>query len=543
MKKYFSYIFFALLTLAVMFPLFRPGFVFFLDMVFTPKINLKEYISDGRIPTHFPLIVLIKLFSYALPMEIVQKIILTLLLFLPMAFMYRLTKKFLPGIWAIVSGIIYIFNPWMYERFLAGHWLVLLGYAFLPLLLHLFLNLLELQDKKGFIKFLVLFSIFPIFSIHIEYISFFLLVFIFLVYSISKKNSLSTPFFKKSVKIAAICIVTTLLINSFWLIGFFKPAAPYTAISEPDFSAFQTVSDPQWGVYFNTLSLYGFWNQDYTLPKETLPFWPAITICLIGLSIVGAYKSFKEKNLLGMSLVLLFLPALILAVGFSSPFSAKLTTFFYNYLPGFKGLRETGKITSLIVLAYSVLVPLGAVWIFENTKAYVAVPEKVFKYTLAAFTILLTLASVYTMFGGFHGQLKPVSYPTSWHEADALTQTNSGKILFLPWWGYLRMPFTGNNLVANPAVRFFKNPVLTGQGFQNSKFSQFSSSETDTLIQNLIEGKNNIDEAIPQLRQMGIEYIILVEEEDTTKYNFLFESQNLKRALVSNDLVLFQLPK
>ena len=110
MKKYLPHIVFAGITLAIMFPLYKSGFIFLLDMVFTPHLDPGNYLKDGALSASLPITILIELFSFVLPLDIIQKIILSAVLFLPGFFMYKLAKLFLPIKWAALSGIFYMLN-------------------------------------------------------------------------------------------------------------------------------------------------------------------------------------------------------------------------------------------------------------------------------------------------------------------------------------------------------------------------------------------------------------------------------------------------
>ncbi len=541
-KKILPYLIFIALTLAVMLPLYKPGFIFLLDMTFTPHLDLSDYIQDGRIPSHFPIIMLIKLTGFILPMDIIQKIILSLLLLLPAIFMYQLSKKWLGNAWATFAGVLYMLNPWVYERFLAGHWLVLLGYAFLPLLLKLFQDLIVTKNKKSFIKFGILFALYPIFSIHFAYISIFLLVTQSIIYYWHNKKTITTRELVNAIQAGIILLIVTIIVNSFWLLYFFKTGTTYAAITAQDFAGFQTVSSGSWGVFDNVMALYGFWNNDYVLPKEIFPYWKFITTAILLLSGIGAYRAWRAKNTLGLTVTLLFVPMLIISAGVAHNFSKPIIEFLYAYFPGFKGLRETAKLTSLVALSYALLAPLGGKWIADTLAPFVAIPTRITKLTILIICLLLPITSTVTMFNGFDNQLQPTYYPASWIQANQQLNTdNATKVLVLPWWGYVRLPFAQNNLVSNPAKRFFDTPVLAGNNFDNQYLKQ-APTDLDTIIVELVDGKVNIDDTIPYFKSQDISHIVLLQEADTAHYQFLNQSKNLKRVLVTSDLVLFTLP-
>ena len=599
MKKYFPHLIFAAVTLAIMLPLYQSGFVFLLDMVFTPSLDLGKHFQDGIFPASMPLTVLVKLFSFVLPIDVIQKIILSLLLFLPGLFMFKLARLFLPMKWAVLSGIFYILNPYVYERFLAGHWYVLLGYAFFPLLVKLFLEFLEKQNNKNFFKFAFLFSVYPILSLHWAYIAFWFLILLGVVYlcwfhsparpwnlfakkrqsrNHSLKNlvmglrslsrtlirerftSLSLRYAsrndsknKRSIKYLFYGIFLFLIINSFWLVGFLSPSSDYYKFSLNDFRAFATQADPSFGVFFNVLSLYGFWNIDYLSVKDFSQYWWILTFVVLFFSVYGVYKfalarlgrcepSLVPKidtsegsclpriRILSIALSIAFIPIVLLSVGYGSEITKPVINFFYAFLPGFKGLRETEKLVGLLAFSYAILAPIGGL-------AYAKKQKYVF-----ALLVLVPFLSVWTIFWGFNGQLKPSDYPGSWYQAnEILKQNENNKLLFLPWHGYARMSFANFKNIANISPRFFQVEVVAGKNINNAYLLECDQGIWDKKMFQLLQGFETLDENIDFLRSEGITHIALIKEMDYRRYGFLDESTRLERILEDDNLVLYEL--
>ncbi|MCK5476079.1 MAG: hypothetical protein KAI71_05890 [Candidatus Pacebacteria bacterium] len=583
MKKYFPYIIFAVVTLAIMFPLYQGGFIFLLDMVFVPRLDFGDYLKNG-IGSGFPIIVLVKLFSFALPLEIIQKIILSLVLFLPGLFMFKLVKNFLPMKWAILSGLFYMLNPYVYERFLAGHWHVLLGYAFFPLLVKLFLEFLEKLDNKSFLKLAILFSVYPILSLHWAYISFWFLVLLggvwFVVMLLSQKEkpksildalnlifrSLSRPLGllrddkkkgtshndnKKLVKYFVYGAVLFFVVNSFWLVGFLSPSSGYYKFSLNDFRAFATQGDPSFWVFFNVLSLYGFWGTDYFLTKDFFQYWWVLTFVILGFAVYGVYvllrkvvthplplsrgellyfRSRTSEIALILTLAIIFIPVVLLSVGYGSDITKPIINVLYAFLPGFKGLRETEKLVGLLAFSYAILVPIGGL-AYAKKQRYV--------FTLL---VLVPFLSVWTIFWGFNGQLKSSDYPKSWYQAnEILKQDENNKLLFLPWHGYPKISFAGEKRVSNPAPRFFQVEVIAGKNIDNVYLLECDQEIWDKKMFQLLQGFETLNENIKFLRLEGITHIILAKEMDYEKYGFLDESEWLEIVLEEDDLVLYEI--
>jgi hypothetical protein len=542
--KYIPYIFFAAITVIILMPLYQPGFVLLLDMTFTPHLDLADYIKNGALPAHFPLLAIIKAISLILPVEVIQKIILSLLLFLPSVFMYQLSRRFMDSSWAVVAGIFYTLNPWVYERFIAGHWLVLLGYGLLPLLIKFCLQALVQQKKRDYTKLGILLSVYPIISLHFAFIGIILCTAITIAYLYVYRIHISKTAIQTFAKFLITTAILALVINSFWLVTFFKPQSSFTSISQNDLAAFQATGDSSGGIFGNVLALYGFWNEDIVRSKDIFPYWEYVALLIIGLTLLGAFRGWKDKNVIAITFSILFIPALILAVGIAHPFTHGITLWFYNYVPGFKGLRETTKLASILAFAYALLVPYACQWLAKKSAPHVAVPKQVYSSILAVAVILLPLAQSVAFFTGLAHRIPPTTYPQSWYTANHILQKDQDttSVLFLPWWDYVRFPFADNRLIHNPADRFFKAPILAGSHFENPHLTITHKTTLDLYIDAIVKGQLSIDDTLPFLRSQGISHIILADEADRALYEPFLHSTKLKRALVTSDLVLFKLP-
>src|SRR5213083_1580888 len=81
-------IFYALLMAIVMLPLFKPGYVLTLDMVFTPKIALSSSVGPD-----YPLWAVLHYLNLVLPSQLIEKSILVGILFLSGYGMHRLMRR------------------------------------------------------------------------------------------------------------------------------------------------------------------------------------------------------------------------------------------------------------------------------------------------------------------------------------------------------------------------------------------------------------------------------------------------------------------
>jgi len=541
MKKYVPYLLFLSLTLAIMLPLYKPGFIFLLDMVWGPEIQLSDYLLSG-LSAGWPLILLFKFISFWLPVSVIQKILLSLLLFGAGTSMYALAKRYAASYWAMLAGVFYMINPWVYERLLAGQWRVLAGYVLLPIIVKLGLTWLDHLTLRKFIPLAVLFSLYPLLSLHWAYISIFLLGLLLLISLWQRKLQLRKV---KILKLSAYGLAFLgfyVLVNAFWLLDFFQASSAFTSITLHDLAAYQTVSDVRWGPYVNVLALYGFWNTEFFLPKDTLSLWWLVSFIILLLTGLGAWPLAKRHDRLSLALAIIFIPTLLVGVGMSSQLTRPLSQGLFLLVPGFQGLRDTQKIVGLLAFTYALLAPLGARYLLEFMQQHVAwLRWQTSQLLFFIFIFLLPVLGSHTIFWGFQGQLRPADYPASWYQANSLLSQPADKILFLPWHGYLSFSFTSYKRIANPARVFFTAPVVAGQNIDNVFLLERESTDWDQVIFRLVHGFDTLADKLDFFQQENISHIVLVKEVDWERYDFLNNSSHVSRVFDRAELIVYEL--
>jgi len=542
MKKYLPYILYLILATVVMLPFFSSGFLFLIDMTWTPNIQLADYLTNG-ISSHFPITFIFKALNLIVSLDVLQKALLLVILFISGSLMYWLAKRYMRSELAWTAGLFYMFNPFVYERFLAGQWIVLLGYAYFPLVLGLFLVFLKKPKSKNFYKFCIALVLYPIVSPHWFYIAipFLILTGAVHLWREKKWSVLGIKiFWQRTIEL----VLAFLVVNSFWLFSFWRGDGTFSRITLNDFQAFKTLGDDQFGIYYNVLSLYGFWSTSKFLPKDLFSSWWIWTIFFAGLSLLGAWQILKQKKLIGLVLVIAFLPTLILAVGYGSDFSRWINDVLFYIMPGFKGFRDTEKLVGLLAFTYALFIPLG-------TKYFLELCGLEFKKRFLSLANLLAVSIVvglvflatFGIFDSFNQELKTYEYPAGWNvvEEKLATNPNAETMLFLPWHGYPSLDFAGYEKIANPARRFFSVPVVAGRSFDNRYIVETIQVEWNTYIDQLVVGDRNLDDQIDFLRNRDISHIVLAKVHDFEEYEFLGQSQMLIREYEDDDIVLYRI--
>jgi len=537
------------LAILILWKLLLPGYVLTLDMVFGPEL---QYVPiDGKFLSSLPVGNLIYWLGLIFSPWIAQKIMLVTLFSL----IGYLAFKYLPvgknKIVCFFSALIYLLNPFVYTRLLAGQWLVLWGYAFLPPLLNSLFVFQAKKDLKSALKLFGWLFLIGVFSNHFFMMSAILLAVWFAFISVKDlivKNDWQILKFWKNIILGGIMF---LILSSYWLIPALTRKAPLEErFGLPQWEYFAAGGYQEISPLLNLISLNGFWGERYPWaesflwPQDYLTFWIAISLLAI-LIIFGIFKGLKDKKEKNKTLIFIIIGilALIFSAGAGKTIFRNFNLFFFENVPLWTGFRDSQKFSGFLVLAYAVLAGLGLGYFLDWLK------EKKFAFTnlLVPFFFLIPFFLGYLMWGGFHGQLKPVWYPESWFEAKEILDQDKSKsqVLVLPWHGYLSFDFTNDLIIGNPARRFFGERTIAGRDFDNEKKYEQEIDFVYLQINKAIQKDKKNADIIEMLREEKVKYVIFFQdliEVDPLEYPWL-KNEALELIFKSPDLQMYQIRK
>ena len=570
------YLEYAFIALIILLPLLKLGYILTLDMIFTPKISMPTEVGN----IYF-FISLLHFLNYLIPSQIIEKIILFLIIFLSGVGMHRLipTKNKWPKYFA---AFLYIFNPFVYSRFMAGHFLLLLAYALAPFAVKAIFDFFESLDFKKSLIAVVWLTLISIVSMHslVMICIFFVFAFVFfLIHDLrtmslrevslflslrgaerrSNPKRLLRPFGArndnlrqplKTIKFTLFIGLAFLILSSYWLVPFFTKGTPtsesISSFDSRNILGFQTVADKNFGVLFNTAALYGFWGENegrYVIQKNIIPFWYILFIIIFVLVIWGIIVGYKDKN--QRTRILIFaatsLLAYILAVGVAYGPMSQFILGLYQKIPLLKGFREPQKFVALLALSYAYLGALGVDDLLKRARKDKRFPRPL---TLLLPSIFLIIPLLYSpvMLWGFGGQLQAVDYPRDWYQ---LNETLKGdkedfRVLFLPWHQYMGFLFAGK-VIANPAQNFFDKPIVQGDNMEFGQiYSQSNNPDSKYIEGSILKKRTDLSNMGEILLPLNIKYIILAKEVDWQDYDFLDKQTDLKLLSDTESLKVYQ---
>lgn len=457
-----------------------------------------------------------------------QRIYLISIIFFSGYSIYSLFRKFSQSrIAQLYTGLLYMINPFTYVRIISGQWLLLLSYATLPLLLKAFLDLLEKNEKKEIIKFVIYLSIIS-FSFHIFLIALITICIIFIFWFNKFRNIMIS-------RILLFIVILFIILNFYWIL-------PVTTsrdtiinnIGNKDFDVFAPNIESMEGL-FNIAAMYGFWKE-YTYAKDFIPYWQILYIFILSLAIVG-YISFYKDRKIGiyiMSFAGIGILGFVLSSGIKGPFSDIIYWLFNNTI--LKGMRDSHKFVAMMTLSYSIIGGFGITRLEQIRKGK-------FRAIVAVFLIIPLIYS-FTIFNGFAGQIKSTDYPKDWYKTNNFINNDSQdfKILFFPWHEYMDFKWVNNadKMIANPSRYFFDKEIISGTNIDNRLIYREDKYPDQLYIDFLLNNRNNITNFGNLISILNVKYVILAKDADYKRYEFLFNQYDLELIKETRTLYLFK---
>lgn len=527
-------------SLLVLLPLMPMGYILTLDMVFTPVIRVPEYVSSSYL-----FYVLLHVLDVVLAADVIQKLLLFLILFLSGLGMHRLIlyregekKQPIFDSWgAYFGGVLYMINPFTYDRFMAGQFAVLLGYALLPWFVGALLKFLKRPALRPAIITAGWAIVISIASIHS--IGLMIMVILGALAMHAKEYWEDTARLRLVLKCGLLALMVFVAASSYWLVplaqGTGATAATVAGFDAGDQQAFATIGDTALAKLSNVMQLQGFWLEQqgqYELPQHAVAAWGVLVIVIWAMVVTGIVRLRRARRSRTVTFFgILIIGGWLLAAGIFSTWLAR-------YIPLFGGYREPQKFTALTAMGYAVLAGYGMTAIVERYGRHSRIKSSL----IAIMTVMLLLGFTRPMVWGFNGQLLPRQYPADWFTMnDQLNhdQTNF-KVLFLPWHLYMSYDFS-ERIIATPAVKFFDKAMIVNQNPEFERASPSKPTAEQALLNNhILPAATHKDELGSQLSLLNIKYVLLAKELDYSSYKYLDTQKDLQIVQESATLKLYR---
>lgn len=434
-----------LLTVVVLGPALAPGYVLTYDMVFTPRqYLLPDSLGVGSAaPRAVPVDAVMALLTAVIPGELIQKVVLIGILFCAGLGASRLLAG-APLEVRLVAATVYMWNPYVAERLVIGHWALLVAYAVLPWLVRG-----ALAARSG--------AAGPLAR----------LVVLAALCALTPTGGLLAAV----AVVAAMCLpgttwraratsgVALVVVNApWWLPGVLQDAP---ARGDPGgIAAFAARSDTLWGDIGSLLGLGGIWNAQVVPDSRGSVFAAVALVLILCLGGVGLVSLVRTAPRLAAVLGAMGVVGLGLAALGTVPVGRSMLEAITRTVPGGGLLRDGQKFIALLAPLEAACVATGA-----GVVAGLLVRRAgsvLGSRALLAGALLLPLVALPDLAWGVSGRLDAVSYPSDWARVrDVLADAPAhGDVLVLPWSAFRQFEWNDRRTSLDPATRFFPATVV-----------------------------------------------------------------------------------
>lgn len=443
------------LALLVVGPLLAPGYLLLRDAVSTPR----SYLSDTALgltsaPRATPQDFAVALASHLVDGGVVVKALLVLGLWLAGWGAARLVEVALPDAGApgqFVATTLAIWNPYVTERLLQGHWSLLVGYGCLPWVATAMLTLRTTGvGRTGFFGLAFWIALAGLTPTGLLLAATVALVCV-AAPTTGATGSRSRPW-------CATAALGTALVGALpWLVAsaLGSSLTAHTAANRLGVAAFAPRAEPGLGTLASLASLGGIWNGEAVPGSRATLF--AVFSAVVLLGVVAAGLPTVARRPVAVPLLVLAAVSVLVPAALATGPGLHLLGAVVDAVPGFGVLRDGQKWVALAVPGYT-LAGAGAM---VTLRRWLPPPTDVVAAPICCLALLLALPD---LAWGVGGKVSPVHYPHGWAAAAAAINEaagDPGTIAVLPA-GTMRLFFwSGAAPVLDPLPRWVRAEVLT----------------------------------------------------------------------------------
>lgn len=431
-----------LLALLVTAPLLAPGFVLSFDMVFVPRQDLLPATLglSGALPRAVPVDALVALATSVVPGEFLQKGVLVGLLGMAGWGAARLVPTQTPAARAAAASW-FVWNPFVAERLVLGHWALLVAYASLPWLVH---AAWAVRAGRRHAELSLLAAVVPSALVPTGG----------LVALLTVVPVLAVRAGRREWRALGLLLAGWTVLNApWWLPGALHPGRGVSSAAGGD--VFAARAEGGVGTVGSLLGLGGVWNAQVVPASRELAvaaLWLALVLVIAGF---GVRPLLRATGAGGVGLLLAGGLGLALAVAGSLPGAAAALGWVVETIPGGGLLRDGQKWVAPLAVLEAVAFGLGCVRVTAFAAPRIG-------RVLRVLLVLVPLAAMPDLAWGAAGRLQPVAYPEDWQAVRRVlaAEVDSGDVVSLPWQSFRVFGWNDDRVLLDPAPRWLPTPVV-----------------------------------------------------------------------------------
>ena len=478
------------LALLVVAPLMGPGYLLLRDAVSTPR----SYLSDSALglvsaPRATPQDFAVALASHCVDGGIVVKALLVAALWLAGWGAARLVAVVLPAAGAggqFVAITLAIWNPYVGERLLQGHWSLLLGYGCLPWVATTVLSLRS-TDSVAWPRLFAL--AFWIALAGLTPTGLILAATVGLV-CVAAQGAGHPRWLCAAVTLGA-ALVAALP----WLTAAVLGLSSQDRIwaRGPDVAAFAARAEPALGTLGSLASMGGIWNSEAVPASRATLF--AIVSAVVLLAVVAAGLPALLRHRAAVPLVVLAGVSVLLPAGLATRPGLAVLHAVVDAAPALGVLRDGQKWVALAMPGYA-LAGAAAVLTLQRWLRPAAAA------LVCCAALLLALPD---LAWGVGGKVEPVRYPADWTTVAAVINGQPAEVAVLPVGTMRRFAWSGPAPVLEPLPRWLRADVLTTGDLTISGTTVIGEGDRARGVQRLLLAGTDPD----TLRRAGVGWLVV----------------------------------
>ena len=477
------------MALLVVAPLLSPGYLLLRDAVSTPR----SYLTDSALglvsaPRATPQDFAVALASGVVDGGVVVKALLVLGLLVAGWGAARLVALLVPASGAggqFVAITLAIWNPYVGERLLQGHWSLLLGYGCLPWVARTVVSLRTHENLSwpgifGLAFWIALAGLTPTGLI---------------LAAVVGLTCVAVPGAGMSRRRCAAITLGAAVVGALpWLTASALGLSSSDMWAHtPGIAAFAARAEPGLGTLGSLASLGGIWNGD-AVPASRATYFAVVSafvlLALVGAGCVALARCRAVRPLLVLAVTAVLIPA-VLATG---PGLAVLHAM-VEAVPGLGMLRDGQKWVALAMPGYA-LAGAGAVLTLRSWLR---------PFSAALLCCLALVLSLPDLAWGAGGKVAPVQYPGDWAAVAAVINREPAEVAVLPADTMRQFTWSGPAPVLDPLPRWLRADVLVTGDLTISGTTVLGEGDRAREVQRLLLTGADPD----QIRAAGVGWLVV----------------------------------
>ncbi|HYZ69540.1 MAG TPA: hypothetical protein VE666_17380 [Mycobacterium sp.] len=433
-----------LLALLVTAPLLGPGYLLLRDAVSTPR----SYLSDSALglseaaPRALPQDFFVALASGLVDGGVITKALLIAGLFLAGWGVARLAAFVLPeaGVAGqLVAVTLTVWNPYVAERLLQGHWSLLVGYGCLPWVATAMLGLRTSEASRwtsacALVFWTALAGLTP--------------TGLMLAATVALTCVFAPGSGRPRWWCGAVALGASVLVALPWLTAA-AMADSLSSTQAEGVDAFAARAEPGLGTLGSLASLGGIWNSDAVPASRTTLFAVVAAVALLGVVALGLPVLGRHRVAVPL-LILAGVAVVVPALMATGPGMALVETTIRS-LPGLGVVRDAQKWVALAVPAYSL----------AGAAAVLTLRHLIPAAAAAVVCCAVLIATLPDLAWGVGGKMSAVEYPAGWARVSTMINADPRPVAVLPVDSMRRFAWAGEDPVLDPLPRWVRADVLT----------------------------------------------------------------------------------